>query len=159
MKAVNQWLRTKGRKDARIPPGQWTRQADILQWRIRAEAFDAWELAEGEKRHREETDRLFEHIHQALRAAYGKITARLQALDPDELPAVVVIPQAIQLIKKLEEINGRTVAARVELSGPGGAPIKVDIEERQKVLRELDELERTAGIDWQGPREQEADPD
>ncbi len=135
------WLAKRGMKASKKLPGRWSREALRWQWVIRAEAWDAAERERLRQRHEKEIDQLFEHVEKSVRLIYAKLTKRLESLDPNDVPAAVLVPNFMAVIKKMEELFDRVPANKLEVTGKGGRPL-VDLEAHQQLLRDLDILEQ-----------------
>jgi len=142
----NSWRVRNGKKPARCPGGYWTDQAQKWRWQERAESWDEEERECLRRKREAEIDMLFEDIKVAVQSFYGKLADRLETLDPSEIPAGVLIPQFLAIVKKLEEIYGRAPAEKLEVSGPNGQPLQVDLEERRRLLDMVDKWERSRGL-------------
>jgi len=141
LSVVNRRRRDQSKKQAKYSPGAWLEKANTFKWRERAEAWDESERQRQAALREIEADKLFENIEQALKALYAKYSQRLQELDPDDIPAAVLAPHFLSTIKKLEEHYGRQAVKKVELSGPEGKPIAIDLELRRIISQRAEEFQ------------------
>jgi hypothetical protein len=140
LEIYNRWRERNGKIRTNTQPKSWSVKCTEYKWRARAEAWDESEREEF-RQLRDKEAKQFKELHiQALRAAYAKLGTRLQALDPDELDADKVSGQLIAIGKELRALYGIDVTQKVELSGPEGKPIAIDLELRRIISQRAEEI-------------------
>ena len=142
LSVVNRRRRDQSKRQAKYSPGAWLEKANTFKWKDRSEAWDESERQRQAALREEEADRLFENVEQAMKALYAKYSQRLQELDPDDIPAAVLAPHFLSAIKKLEEIYGRQPIKKIEVSGPDGQPIALDLEFRKVISQRAEQRRR-----------------
>lgn len=140
LRVYNDERESRGRGKAKFSPGGWTSRSTKFKWRDRALAWDLQEVEDRKIKMAEDAEAWDRHRGQALLTMYGKLTRRLDALDPNEVAAKDLIPHFLSAVKAIEAWFGLTPAGKVEVSGPGGGPVQVvDIDQRRAVLKEIEE--------------------
>lgn len=129
LKLYNEERERKGQKRADSPPTAWRDAAKTWNWRERADAWDAVELAkERERRETElakEREQAREHRRTLLKAMGSRVAQGLTTLDPKTMkPADVIRGVQAYLTESRAEYDEEPTQ-RVEHSGPGGGPILV----------------------------------
>lgn len=124
---------------------RWSVEARRNNWKARADAWDDFERMRLGKEREDQVDILFANIEQGLRAFYGKFAQRLAELDPNEIPTAVLVPHFLQIVGKLEEMYGRDVAKKIEVSGRNGGPLNLsaNLDERKQLLAQVENWERS----------------
>jgi hypothetical protein len=146
---LNSWIRDEGEKaakDGRVPrrksglPKHWLNATETWKWRERASAYDAAERERQEERRRAEVDRAYDSMLPAALACYAKLTQRIASLEPADLPPHSVFPQFLAVVKHIQEQLGRHPAQRLEVTGPGGGPLMIDVDAHRAALEEMEEI-------------------
>jgi hypothetical protein len=140
LKAYNTWRVQNGKLPANNQPRSWSIKSKEHRWIERADAWDE-ENREEKRQAVAKEAKQFQELHiQALRAAYSKLGQRLQKIDPDEYDADKLTGQLIQIGRELRTIYDVAPPDRIELSGPEGRPIAIDLELRRIISQRAEQI-------------------